>query len=154
LDGFDGGSEWDVEILSKENEALRFTLTFHDITWKEKSDTFRFSVGYTALDDVYDTMEAAISQVKEKEEEKEEETPVYETGSYGVSEAVTIASATPNLIIQKYTYGGESVEAGKEFTLNITFYNTSKNFEGRKYCCFFGSRQRPCHYQQFQYVLL
>jgi hypothetical protein len=71
-------------------------------------------------------MEASISQVKEKEEETAD-TPVYETGSYGGSEAVTIASATPNLIIQKYTYGGESVEAGKEFTLNITFYNTSKN---------------------------
>lgn len=38
----------------------------------------------------------------------------------------TISAAAPNIIIQKYTYGSDAVEAGKTFDLDIQFYNTSK----------------------------
>lgn len=38
-----------------------------------------------------------------------------------------IQTATPHIIISKYTYGGESVQAGKKFDLSIEFRNTSKS---------------------------
>lgn len=42
------------------------------------------------------------------------------------TQAQTISAAAPNIIIQKYTYGSDAVEAGKTFDLDIQFYNTSK----------------------------
>ena len=41
-------------------------------------------------------------------------------------EAPKPAAATPNLIIDNYSYGGTSVQAGKTFDLSINFMNTSR----------------------------
>lgn len=38
----------------------------------------------------------------------------------------SVAAASPNIIIKRYTYGGQEVKAGSEFVLTIDFYNTSK----------------------------
>lgn len=45
----------------------------------------------------------------------------------GSSEGDGTGIKTPQLIVNGYTYGGDSVKAGEEFTLNYTLYNTSKD---------------------------
>ncbi len=51
---------------------------------------------------------------------------VNETTEREGQEMTPISQPAPNLIIEKYSYGADSVTAGSTFDLNIEFYNTSR----------------------------
>lgn len=53
-------------------------------------------------------------------------TVVNETSEREGQEMTPISQPAPNLIIEKYSYGADSVTAGSTFDLNIEFYNTSR----------------------------
>lgn len=142
-DAFKGGTPV-ITLASQQDKPLRLEVTFEDVAWRGKEDNFAFTLetaGGAARKDV------RIYEVSEKEADRQdpEQNPENGTqtdpgtdggdayggfgGSYGGegSEPVKIQTATPHIIISKYTYGGESVQAGKKFDLSIEFRNTSKS---------------------------
>ncbi len=142
-DAFKGGTPV-ITLASQQDKPLRLEVTFEDVAWRGKEDNFAFTLetaGGAARKDV------RIYEVSEKEADRQdpEQKPENGTqtdpetdggdvyggfgGSYGGegSEPVKIQTATPHIIISKYTYGGESVQAGKKFDLSIEFRNTSKS---------------------------
>lgn len=142
-DAFKGGTPM-ITLASQQDKPLRLEVTFEDVAWRGKEDNFAFTLetaGGAARKDV------RIYEVSEKEADRQdpEQKPENGTqtdpgtdggdayggfgGSYGGegSEPVKIQTATPHIIISKYTYGGESVQAGKKFDLSIEFRNTSKS---------------------------
>ena len=151
--GFTAAHEAEVILKSRPNQLLKFELVFKDVKWQGQNDRFSFFIEYPHADTQGETETIGISQVVLPEEKKEpepqpdpvvtpepEEPPVEEPADepdpyqYNDSEdpgdvneePAVISAAAPNIIIQKYTYGGDSVEAGSTFDLNIQFYNTSK----------------------------
>lgn len=149
--GFTTSKEPEVILLSEPNKLLKFEIVFKDVKWLGKTDRFSFFIEYPNADTPGETESIGISQVVLPEDKTEEpadapdpvvpdpvvepneepdEVP-YQWDDYGdaeqpADEPVTTSLAAPNIIIQKYTYGGDSVEAGSFFDLNIQFYNTSK----------------------------
>lgn len=142
-DAFKGGTPV-ITLASQQDKPLRLEVAFEDVAWRGKEDNFAFTLetaGGAARKDV------RIYEVSEKEADRQdpEQNPENGTqtdpgtdggdayggfgGSYGGegSEPVKIQTATPHIIISKYTYGGESVQAGKKFDLSIEFRNTSKS---------------------------
>lgn len=142
-DAFKGGTPV-ITLASQQDKPLRLEVTFEDVAWRGKEDNFAFTLetaGGAARKDV------RIYEVSEKEADRQdpEQKPENGTqtdpetdggdvyggfgGSYGGegSEPVKIQTATQHIIISKYTYGGESVQAGKKFDLSIEFRNTSKS---------------------------
>lgn len=140
-DAFKGGDP-EITLASAQDKPLRLDLVFKDVKWRGKEDNFAFTL-QTGKDTA--RKELRIYEVGEKEpaadQDQEPQDPSDQipgdSGSYGGgydggyagasdSEPVKIQSATLHIIISKYTFGGESVEAGKKFDLNIDFRNTSK----------------------------
>lgn len=142
-DAFKGG-EAQISLASQQDKPLRLEVTFEDVAWRGKEDNFAFTLetaGGAARKDV------RIYEVSEKEADRQDPEQNPENGTqtdpgtdggdaYGGfggsfagegSEPVKIQTATPHIIISKYTYGGESVQAGKKFDLSIEFRNTSKS---------------------------
>ncbi|WP_297568600.1 hypothetical protein [uncultured Faecalibaculum sp.] len=138
-DAFKGGDP-EISLASPQDKPLRLDLVFHDVTWRGKDDMFAFTLqtGQDSARKELRIFEVSDSQPEPEEPENPDQDPGTEpdpgyTGGYtggmdgGSSEPVKIQSATPHIIISKYTYGGESVEAGKKFDLNIDFRNTSRS---------------------------
>lgn len=142
-DAFKGGTPV-ITLASQQDKPLRLEVTFEDVAWRGKEDNFAFTLetaGGAARKDV------RIYEVSEKEADRQdpEQKPENGTqtdpgtdggdacGGFGGScggegsEPVKIQTAKPHIIISKYTYGGESVQAGKKFDLSIEFRNTSKS---------------------------
>lgn len=142
-DAFKGGTPM-ITLASQQDKPLRLEVTFEDVAWRGKEDNFAFTLetaGGAARKDV------RIYEVSEKEADRQDPEQKPENGTqtdpgtdggdaYGGfggssggegSEPVKIQTATPHIIISKYTYGGESVQAGKKFDLSIEFRNTSKS---------------------------
>ncbi|WP_276813555.1 hypothetical protein [Faecalibaculum rodentium] len=142
-DAFKGGTPV-ITLASQQDKPLRLEVTFEDVAWRGKEDNFAFTLetaGGAARKDV------RIYEVSEKEADRQDPEQKPENGTqtdpgtdggdaYGGfggssggegSEPVKIQTATPHIIISKYTYGGESVQAGKKFDLSIEFRNTSKS---------------------------
>lgn len=142
-DAFKGGTPV-ITLASQQDKPLRLEVTFEDVAWRGKEDNFAFTLetaGGAARKDV------RIYEVSEKEADRQDPEQNPENGTqtdpgtdggdaYGGfggssggegSEPVKIQTATPHIIISKYTYGGESVQAGKKFDLSIEFRNTSKS---------------------------
>lgn len=142
-DAFKGGTPV-ITLASQQDKPLRLEVTFEDVAWRGKEDNFAFTLetaGGAARKDV------RIYEVSEKEADCQDPEQNPENGTqtdpgtdggdaYGGfggssggegSEPVEIQTATPHIIISKYTYGGESVQAGKKFDLSIEFRNTSKS---------------------------
>lgn len=142
-DAFKGGTPV-ITLASHQDKPLRLEVTFEDVAWRGKEDNFAFTLetaGGAARKDV------RIYEVSEKEADRQDPEQKPENGTqtdpgtdggdaYGGfggscggegSEPVKIQTATPHIIISKYTYGGESVQAGKKFDLSIEFRNTSKS---------------------------
>lgn len=142
-DAFKGGTPV-ITLASQQDKPLRLEVTFEDVAWRGKEDNFAFTLetaGGAARKDV------RIYEVSEKEADRQDPEQNLENGTqtdpgtdggdaYGGfggscggegSEPVKIQTATPHIIISKYTYGGESVQAGKKFDLSIEFRNTSKS---------------------------
>ena len=140
-DAFKGGTPV-ITLASQQDKPLRLEVTFEDVAWRGKEDNFAFTLetaGGAARKDV------RIYEVSEKEADRQDPEQNPENGTqtdpgtdggdaYGGfggssggegSEPVKIQTATPHIIISKYTYGGESVQAGKKFDLSIEFRNTS-----------------------------
>lgn len=152
--GFSTLKEPEVVLLSKPDKLLKFEIVFKDVKWLGKTDRFSFFIEYPHADTDGETESIGISQVVLPEEPANEPEPEPEPDPVVVEPAeepadepsdydpyqwddsedpeqpadvpAVISSAAPNIIIQKYTYGGESVEAGSTFDLDIQFYNTSK----------------------------
>ena len=142
-DAFKGGTPV-ITLASQQDKPLRLEVTFEDVAWRGKEDNFAFTLetaGGAARKDV------RIYEVSEKEADRQDPEQNPENGTqtdpgtdggdaYGGfggssggegSEPVKIQTATPHIIISKYTYGGESVQAAKKFDLSIEFRNTSKS---------------------------
>ena len=142
-DAFKGGTPV-ITLASQQDKPLRLEVTFEDVAWRGKEDNFAFTLetaGGAARKDV------RIYEVSEKEADRQDPEQNPENGTqtdpgtdggdaYGGfggssggegSEPVKIQTATPHIIISKYTYGGESVQAGKKFDISIEFRNTSKS---------------------------
>ncbi|WP_300941241.1 hypothetical protein [uncultured Dubosiella sp.] len=142
-DGFTKGDDPQVVLLSKELEPLKVKIIIKNLSWKGKSDQFRFRIGYSALDIDYTDHAIGITECgQEQKEDKEPEEnpdtsqpPEGSSGSYdgggfysGTDPASPSAakSAAPNLIVRQYSYGKDPIYSGKEFELTLEFYNTSK----------------------------
>ena len=142
-DAFKGGTPV-ITLASQQDKPLRLEVTFEDVAWRGKEDNFAFTLetaGGAARKDV------RIYEVSEKEADRQDpgQNPENGTqtdpgtdggdayGGFGGScggegpEPVKIQTATPHIIISKYTYGGGAVQAGKKFDLSIEFRNTSKS---------------------------
>lgn len=66
-DGFSKGGSIQVILLSKGEEPLKVKIIFKDISWKGKSDTFRFRMGYSALNIGYSDQAITIVECGSEE---------------------------------------------------------------------------------------
>lgn len=96
----------------------RFRADFDQVTFNEKANTLHFKVRYRLGDGqtLEEKVSVKIPQAKMPEEKKEEE-----------KEEKKIAPLTPHIIVAQYSYGEEQIQAGTEFTLDMTFRNTSSD---------------------------
>ena len=97
------------------NEAPRFRVVFSNVTYKEGgANTLGFRVHYDYYGDVITGKASAqLAMVESKDDDKEENTKEL--------------PATPHIILLPHSYGGEAITAGEDFTLNISYKNTSSD---------------------------
>lgn len=106
------GSSGTVERMSSTMDYPRFKATFEGIESTETGNTLGFRVQYDFEEyekGVKGEAVATLFQVKTESEDEDDE----------------IAPLKPNLIIQEYSYGGVPIVAGEEFSLDLSFRNTS-----------------------------
>lgn len=104
-------SNENTDVEDKPSNEIDITLNDNpvtDITYSDPETTSQDGL-YSPVVDTADSGESAVSSSSEDSENEE-----------------SVATASPNLIISRYSYGSDSVEAGSAFTLTINFYNTSK----------------------------
>lgn len=137
-DGFRGGDHPEIILESAPDQKLTLKVNFKNVRWRGKDDLFSFQLN---LGDTTQKIEIHIREVNlsKPEEPVPDDNPGageipdfggdYGGGSYGggTSDPVKINSATPNLIVSQYSFGGDNVKAGSKFELTLTFGNTSKN---------------------------
>lgn len=145
-DNYTVGEEAVVTLLSKADEPFKVRVAFPGIRYEGGSPLFRFRVGYPSLNRPFDRFEAELPAAEpvspaedpteepaddpEPEEPDEplempEEPATYEPPATSTP-AEKPAAAKPYIIVDKYSYGGKSVQAGKPFDLTIEFRNTSR----------------------------
>ena len=135
-DGFTAGDKPEIILDSQPDQPLGLTILFPNVKWKGKDDLFSFLL---ETDGRQEKLEVRVYEVTDKQQEPEPEPepepvpdPGYTGGSIdygGGSDPVKIASASPNLIVSKYSYGKDkkTVEAGTDFTLELQIRNTSSS---------------------------
>lgn len=154
--GFTCSNKPEVRLLSKAHEQLKIEITFLDVKWNGENNELSVSIGAPKTGLPYETVDVEVTQCVIPQSEPDtppdpvvpnpqpepqpdpgdmqmpDETPPSDNqddeddGNESIEPEVKPAAAAPNLIIEKYTYGGQSVEAGSTFPLTIEFINTSK----------------------------
>ena len=137
-DGFSGQSDPILTLNSKPDERLMITAKFENQTYTGTSNVFQFNVAYPSLrlksDELTVTFRQCVESTQEDPSDPSEDPGTDQPSDWGggwsdpggTSEPVQIPAATPYIIVEKYSYGGEQVEAGKTFKLSFTCKNTSK----------------------------
>ena len=90
--------------MKKTDKGIEYAVIFNDITYVGGDNTLSFDLSYNDGSVAMASQSVVISQCQTDSQ----------TG------------AKPTLMVQSVNYGGQSIEAGKTFTLTITSYNTSK----------------------------
>ena len=90
--------------MSPDNTGYEYGIVFNDITYVGGDNTLTFDLSYNDNSVPMTSLSVVITQCQTDSQ----------TG------------AKPTLMVQNINYGGQSIEAGKTFTLSITSYNTSK----------------------------
>lgn len=90
--------------MTKTDKGIEYAVIFNDITYLGGDNTLSFDLSYNDGSVAMASQSVVISQCQTESQ----------TG------------AKPTLMVQSVNYGGQSIEAGKTFTLTITSYNTSK----------------------------
>lgn len=147
-DGFRGGDNPEIELNSEQDQPLRLTVTFKNVKWKGKDDEFRLQLD---MGGYHKELGIRIYEVKLSDQDNQpgngdsDDLPSIDSGgsadyggfggisdgggSFSNSDPVKINSATPNLIVTKYSYGKDTVKAGTPFELTLDFKNTSRNLK-------------------------
>lgn len=86
------------------DSGYEYGIVFNDITYVGGENTLTFDLSYNDNSVPMTSLSVGITQCQTDSQ----------TG------------AKPTLMVQNINYGGQSIEAGKTFTLSITSYNTSK----------------------------
>lgn len=142
-DDFSAGEDIQVILLSQGEQPLKVKIIFKNLSYRGKGDSFRFRIGYKALnigysDETITIQECMSLNEEDKQEKPSDENPAddsidgtlsgggYYSGGSADFSSEKIKTAAPNLIVKKYSWGKKNVVSGKDFTLTLTFYNTSK----------------------------
>lgn len=105
-----GGASGEVKLVSSTGKYPKYRIIFKNVQCDGTSSTLGFRVQYDIAEytsSIKGESTAVLHQVTTAKEE-EETTPLI-----------------PKVIISEYSYGKESVVAGEEFNLDISFRNTS-----------------------------
>lgn len=90
--------------VDQTDKGYEYGIVFNDITYVGGDNTLTFDLSYNDNSVPMTSLSVVITQCQTD----------LQTG------------AKPTLMVQNINYGGQSIEAGKTFTLSITSYNTSK----------------------------
>lgn len=99
-----------------------YVVTFPEVQYHGKGRTLQFSVLYNDYATPVKDFSVVINECVEGEPTS---SSWPSSSSSSSSSSTVIEPAKPYILINNYTYGGKQVAAGKDFTLNTSFYNTS-----------------------------
>lgn len=109
-----------VEDIIATNSGVSYTLVFRNLEYTGKGNVLRLTVDYLNGDEKLVPTRIFNETIEECE--------VYEKSSSSGDESSDpkIAPPTPNLIISSYNYGGGTITAASNVSLDLTFTNTSR----------------------------
>ncbi len=139
---------YNVEILGtkiKDNLSLKTDLTFKDVDFKKVSSTNdnstkptdtnkvnRDTNNNTGLNNVNSKDEGGdFNMISAKNTKEKEQSNSIQGGEQGGDNSNPSVKNKPKLIIDNYSLTPKMVEAGKEFTLNMSFFNTNSTYSVR-----------------------
>lgn len=99
-----------------------YIVNFSNVQYLGKGRTLQFSLAYNDYATPIKNYSVVINECVEGEPTSSSWSS---SSSSSSSSSTTIEPAKPYILINNYTYGGKQVAAGKDFTLNTSFYNTS-----------------------------
>ena len=102
-------------LLSSANGTPRFKAIFKNISYDGKENTSITVVPRYQIDGEHKRGQDIVAFIREAKVDKEEE------------DKDKIAPLKPYIIVSQYSYGDQPIEAGTDFTLNLSYTNTSDN---------------------------
>ncbi|MBC8584073.1 hypothetical protein [Youxingia wuxianensis] len=125
-----------VEATNVEKPGISYTVDLFDLKYNGSDDIFVFNINYPSKESDADSIPDSINGRTLRFAEKLPDCVIAESSSRrhdsdddddddDTSSRPFIAPATPNIIVTSYDYGGSSVTAAGNFSLNLKFYNTS-----------------------------
>ena len=126
-DSFSGGSlSWTLSC--KENEKLRYDLTFSQVKYNGFGKSLRFMPESRDGSLSFPSLELTLAEALEYDPSKEDAGSADSLAGYGGGSGGGYAteSSVPRLVISEYDYGEKAVAAGSKFSLNFTLLNTGK----------------------------
>ena len=99
-----------------------FVATFKDVEYIGGSNQFTFELIYEGSN-----KPRAIQTLTQEIVQCSDYIPPEETSAPIATPAPTAEPDLPKIMVKDFTFGGTSVEAGKEFTLDLTLFTTSGN---------------------------
>jgi|GEM_PF-651945 len=99
-----------THISSTSNDAPRFRAEFRNLTYKEGgSTTIAFRANYDIFGNIVNGTATGVNVTQVANGENKGK----------------LDPLTPHIIVSQYSYGGDQIVAGEDFTLNISIKNTS-----------------------------
>lgn len=109
-------------ITPVKDQTNVYVVNFSQVQYLGKGRTLNFSLAYNDYSTPIKNYSVVINECVEGEPTSS--VPPSDSSSSS-SSSTSIEPAKPYILINNYTYGGKQVTAGKNFTLNTSFYNTS-----------------------------
>lgn len=128
---FSGSIESISEVKGEEGVAsgaakyITYTVTFENLQYNGGSNELKLDISYTNCPTVpLTSVTLPISNFTEIARRPDEPDP---TATPEPTPAPTAEPDLPKVMVKDFSFGGTSVEAGKEFTLDLTLFTTSGN---------------------------
>ncbi len=112
-------------VASGEAKYVTYTVTFENLQYNGSSNELKLDVSYPNCPTIpLTSVTLPISNFSEIAKRPDEPEPTPEPTA---TPAPTAEPDLPKVMVKDFSFGGTSVEAGKEFTLDLTLFTTSGN---------------------------
>lgn len=111
-----------IEVVKDSNNLLQFKVELKNLVYSGSGDTAKFTIGYTINGQKFEydmsiKVDGCVPYVDKEEPDDDDD------------EDVKLDPLTPHIIVNKYDYGATQVSAGQVLDLNLSFTNTSNQYD-------------------------
>ncbi len=111
-----------IKVVKGNSGKLQFEVELKNLVYSGSGDTAKFTIGYTVDGQKFEydmsiKVDGCVPYVDKEEPDDDDD------------EDVKLDPLTPHIIVNKYDYGATQVSAGQVLDLNLSFTNTSNQYD-------------------------